>query len=174
MTNMCNTSLRQGMLPLSQHHAIVTPHFKKANADQTDSRNYRPISNLTFTLKLIERLVCRHLVAFLDREGLLPVHQSAYRKHHSTETAVLKIVSDALLTADRGDVTLLGLVDLSAASDTVYHGILIDRLHTAFGIRGQFSCGLNHLFVCECRLSSSSGHSQLDQCSTVVYHMVVY
>ena len=135
MTDMCNTSLRQVVLPLGQHHAIVTPHLKKANADPTDSRNFRPISILTFTSKLVERLVCRQLVAFLEREGLLPVYQSTYRKHHSTETAVPKIVSHALLAADRGDVTLLGLLDLSAAFDTVAHGILIDRLHTVFGIR---------------------------------------
>ena len=52
ITDMCNTSLRQGMLPLGQHHAIVTPCLKKANADPTDSRNYRPISNLTFTFEV--------------------------------------------------------------------------------------------------------------------------
>ena len=84
----------------------------------------------------MERLVCRQFVAFLEREHLLPIYQSAYRKNHSTETAVLKIVSDALLAADRGDVTLLGFLDLSAAFDTVDHDILIDRLQAAFGIRG--------------------------------------
>ena len=119
------------MLPLSKRHAIATPHLKKANADPTDSRNYRPTSNLTFTSKLVERLVCCQLVAFLEREGLLPTYQLAYQKHHSAETAVLKIVSDALVV-DHDDVTLLGLLDLSAAFDMVDHNILIDRLHTAF------------------------------------------
>ena len=94
-------------------------------------------------------MVCRQLIAyaFLEREGLQPVYQSAYRKHHSTETAVLKIVSDALLAAERGDVTLLGLLDLSAAFDTVDHGILIVRLHTAFGIRGSVLSSINS-FIC--------------------------
>ena len=81
-------------------------------------------------------LVCRQLIAFFEREHLLPTYHSAYRKNHSTETAVLKIVSDALLAADRGDVTHLGLLDLSAAFDTVEHDILIDHLQAAFGIRG--------------------------------------
>ena len=114
----------------------VIPRLKKTNADPTDVKNYRPISNLTFVSKLVERLVCRQLVDFLEKEHLLPVHQSAYRKNHSTETAVLRIISDALLSSDRGDVTLLSLLDLSAAFDTVDHDILIDRLQTSFGVRG--------------------------------------
>ena len=60
-----------------------------------------------------------------------------------TETAVLKIVSDALPAADHGEVTVLGLPDLSAAFDTVDHTILIDRLCTAFGIRGSVLSWIN-------------------------------
>ena len=52
--------------------------------------------------------------------------QSVYRRVHSTETAVLKIISDALMAANQGDVTLLGMLDLSATFDTVDHSILID------------------------------------------------
>ena len=80
--------------------------------------------------------VCRQLTAFLDRHRLLPDLQSAYRRQHSTETAILKVVSDILQAADSGKVTLLGLLDLSAASDTVDHAILLDRLDVSFGIRG--------------------------------------
>ena len=82
--------------------------------------------------KIVERLVCRQLVAFLEQHGLLPSLQSAYRKHHLMETAVLKVISDVLLAADRGDVMLLGLLDLSASFDTVDHEILITRLQTSF------------------------------------------
>ena len=63
--------------------------------------------------------------------------QSAYRRHHSTETAVLKIVSDILCAADRGDATCLCLLEMSAAFDTVDHDILVERLEKAFGLRGQ-------------------------------------
>ena len=66
-----------------------------------------------------------------------PSLQYAYRKHHSTETAVLKVVSDVLLAADRGDVMLLGRLDLSVAFDTVDHEILINRLQISFGICGK-------------------------------------
>ena len=58
--------------------------------------------------------------------------QSAYRKYHSTETAVLTVVSDVLLAADRGDVTLLSVHDLSAEFDTCDYEILINLLQTSF------------------------------------------
>jgi len=76
--------------------------------------------------KVVESLVCVQVTAFLP----------AYRKHHSTETAVLKIVLDILQTANNGKVTLLGLLDMSAAFDTVDHDILLDRLNKSFGISG--------------------------------------
>jgi len=109
---MCNASLQQGCLPLSQHRAVVTPRLKKAGLDEADVKNYRPISNLTFMSKIVERLVCRQLVTFLQKHNLLPTHQSAYRRQHSTETAILKIVSDLFLACDRGQVSLLALLDL--------------------------------------------------------------
>lgn len=64
---------------------------------------------------LVERFVCRQLVAFLETEWFFSAYQFAYWKHDTTETAVLKVVSDALLASDRGDGTLLGLLNLSTA-----------------------------------------------------------
>ena len=133
---MCNASLHEGMLPTSQRGAVVTPRLKKSGSDQADICNYRPISNLTF-MSVVERLVCRQLVAYLEQNGLLPELQSAYRRRHSTETVVLKMVTDFLLAADRGDVTLLSLLDLSAAFDTVDYDILINRLYHSFGLRDK-------------------------------------
>ena len=86
--------------------------------------------------KIVERLVCQQLVSYLEVNQLLPKHQSAYRKFHSTETAVLKLVSDILLAADGAEVTLLGLLDLSAAFDTVDHDILLNPLQKSFGLGG--------------------------------------
>jgi len=74
-------------------------------------------------------LLNRQLVAYLVQNGLLSESQSAYRRGHSTETAVVKTVSDFLLATDLGEVTLLSLLDMSAAFDTVDHDILIQRLH---------------------------------------------
>ena len=86
--------------------------------------NYRPISNLTFLSIVVERLVCCQLVDFLDVNELLPKLQSAYRNHHFMKTEVLKVISNAMLVADRDEVILLCLLDLSAAIDMVNHDIL--------------------------------------------------
>ena len=56
LVDICNALLQQGMLPPSQRHATIMPRIKKPKADPTDVKNYRPILNLTFSSKLIERL----------------------------------------------------------------------------------------------------------------------
>ena len=61
--------------------------------------------------------------------GLYPIAQSAYRENHSTETALLKVKNDILLNMNKQHVTLLVLLDLSAAFDTVDHGILLEALN---------------------------------------------
>jgi len=95
-----------------------------------------PVCVRQIFLSLIERGVAlaSQLNDYLMANNLLPRFQSAYRKGHSTETAVLRVWSDFLTAADRRHVTLLGLLDLSAAFDCVDHVILLRRLHSAFGL----------------------------------------
>ena len=116
--------------------ALVHPLLKKSNLDKSELKNFRPISNLTFLSKLIERAVCSQLTLFLESNDLLPHVQSAYRHGHSTETALLKVYSDLADAVDRGEVTLLGLLDLSSAFDTVDYDILLHRLKLTHGISG--------------------------------------
>jgi hypothetical protein len=134
---MCNASLQEGRLPDSQKAAVITPILKKSNADPDELKNYRPISNLTFISKVIERIVAEQVTRHLNESNLMPPLQSAYRSHHSTETAIVKVLSDILEAVDAGKVTLLGLLDLSAAFDTVDHSILLQRLQTSFGMDGK-------------------------------------
>jgi hypothetical protein len=115
LTVMINRSLNQGCLPASQKHAVVCPLLKKSTLDATELKNYRPVSNLSFTSKLVERIVSEQLVQYLNENSLMPRLQSAYRRHHSKETKQLQALSDIFAATDKQCVTLLGLLDLSAA-----------------------------------------------------------
>ena len=66
----------------------------------------------------------------------MPKTQSSYRKYHSTETAVTRVYNDLLRAADRGQVSALCLLDLTAAFDTIDHELLLLRLERQFGLRG--------------------------------------
>ena len=143
ITHKCNQSLLEGQLPLSQRHATITPIVKKPGLDCKDVKNYRPISNLTYMSKFVERLVCKQVTSFLEENNLLPRHQSGFRARHSTETAVLKVMSDIMAAADDGRVTLLRLLDMSAAFDTVDHHILLQRLKSSVGLTNcSFAVGV--------------------------------
>jgi hypothetical protein len=136
VTMMCNRSLQEGYLPASQKTALVMPLIKKDGLDPAVLKNYRPVSNLSFISKLVERVVSKQVNAFLEHTDSIPSHQSAYRPFHSTETALLKVINDLAVAADGGQVSLLSLLDLSAAFDTVDHDILIKRLQNKHGIDG--------------------------------------
>ena len=136
LTAMVNTSQREGRLPSSHKHAVVTSLLKKTGLDQDELKNNRPVSNLTFVSKLAERMVSSRLVSHINAHGLMPQLQSAYRRHHSTETTLLKVLADIYSAIDRQQVTLLGLLNLSAAFDCVDHDILLRRLRHTLGICG--------------------------------------
>jgi len=85
----------------------------------------------------VERAVASRLVTYLNANGVMPPLQSAYRRHHSTETTLLKLLSDVYGAIDCQQVVLLGLLDLSAAFDCVDHEILLSRLRYRFGLRGS-------------------------------------
>ena len=78
LTRMCNMSIREGSIPSSQTTAIVTPRLKKAGLDATDMQNFRPISNLSFMSKVVERIVASQLLAYLNSNSLLPKLQSGF------------------------------------------------------------------------------------------------
>jgi hypothetical protein len=103
--------------PLAFRSTEISPILKKNSLDPAVVSNYRPISYLSYLSKLLDRAIKGQLLARLDGNGSLPECQSAYRTCHSTESALLKISSDALAAADVGMLTRLGLLDLSVAFD---------------------------------------------------------
>ncbi len=125
---MVNASLLSGTFPNSLKTTVVKPLLKKRNLDNTMFSNYRPISNLPFIGKIIEKVVFNQLNKYLNSNGYLDNFQSGIRAHHSTETALINIINDIRLNSDTGKLMVLVLLDLSAAFDTVDHNILLERL----------------------------------------------
>ena len=106
--------------------------------DPAGVRSFRSISNLSVMPKLLDCLVAKQLVEWLSSlYGLFRLSmQSAYRALHSTETAMLRVLSDILKTIDAGNLAVLALFDTSVAFDTVDHTTLLQRLKTTYGLVG--------------------------------------
>ena len=102
--------------------------------DNNQLSNYCPISNLSLMSKIIERVVKSRFMVHLCSSNLLNPHQSAYCKHHSTETALLYIYDHLVNAIGSQKLYCLCLLDLSAAFDTIDHNILLDHLSSLFGI----------------------------------------
>ena len=135
LTKLVNESLQTGEFPDNLKKALVIPLLKKSSLEPIP-RNYRPISNLPFVGKLMERCVIDQLMEHIHANNLMETLQLAYRSHHSTETALLKVKTDICKVMDNHEVMCLVLLDLSAAFDTVDHKILLERLENYFRITG--------------------------------------
>ena len=136
LTNLINTSLTSGTFAKSWKNALISPLLKKVTAPPSVD-NLRPISNLQFVSKLVEKAAMQQLIAHCHQNCPLPSHQSAYRQNYSTETALLKIHSDIMQALDQGNIALMILLDMSAAFDTVDHAVLLEILNTKYGVSGS-------------------------------------
>ena len=114
----------------------TTTILKKPTLDPDILQHYKPVSNLPFIVKVLKKVVYTRIERHLVSNGLHEELQSAYRRSHSTETALLKGQSDILESLDNGRVTVLVMLHLSAAFDTLDHGILLHRFENLFGISG--------------------------------------
>ena len=130
---MCNLSLSTGRFPSTFKKAVVCPIFKSGNKDQPN--NYRPISLLSVLSKILEKVVNRRVIKYLESNKLLSDFQFGFRENKSTEDAVLALTSTVVSYLDKGDKCLGVFLDLQKAFDTVSIKILLTRLENV-GIRG--------------------------------------
>ena len=136
LANIVNISLLSGVFAKEWKTALLYPLIKKSGLDVIKS-NYRPISNLSFISRLVEKVAINQLVQHADYHDLTPHHQAAYKKNHSCETSLLRLINDALWAMEQQQATILVVTDLSAAFDTVDHDILLSVLDKRFGLQGN-------------------------------------
>jgi len=132
--HLCNMPIQSGTLPAILKQARVLPQLKKQTLDPGSWIRTlpvpidRPISILSYLSKVIERVVARRSTVHISDSHLLPAQQYAYRAFHSTETAVLSVRCDLMCAIDIGQLSLLVLLHLCAAFDTVDHSMLLKVL----------------------------------------------
>ena len=136
ITNIVNLSMSSGEMPHNLKEAIILPLIKKALLDPEIFKHFRPVSNLSFLSKLVEKVVAVRFKSHITVNKLDDPFQSAYKENHSTETALVRVHNDILRALDNHEAVLLVLLDLSAAFDTVDHRILLDTLSLRFGVKG--------------------------------------
>ena len=131
LTHIFNLTFQSELIPDSL--ALVTPIYK-ANENFL-FENYRPILVLTCFSKLLERLMYKRLISFINKHLILSKHQFGFRKNHSTDHAIIELTDNITKAMDEGKYTIGIFLDLSKAYDTVNHQILLNKLEH-YGIRG--------------------------------------
>ena len=137
IANLANISFTEGMFPTRYKKAQVTPLLKKDGMDPESVSSYRPISNLNTISKILEKLFMACHKPHISRSNNFHIFQSAYRRYHSTETALLKILDDVYFSIEAKQTTCLAALDLSAVFDTIDHETLIRRLRSSFGVEDE-------------------------------------
>jgi len=134
---LANLSFSEGRFPALFIQATVTPLIKGHSLDKSVPFNYRPISNLNFISKVLERLFLCHFQSHILKYPNFNSHQSADRPYCSKETSLQLLLNHVYSAADEGKPTLLISLDLSAAFDTVDYSVLLKRLSCSFGVTGN-------------------------------------
>ena len=184
LCDLVNKSLSTGSVE-GIKDSVIVPLLKKHGLDPDILKNYRPVANLVFLSKLIERVVLKRLDEHMFSQNLHCKYQHGYKKHHSPETLLLRLINDILRGMDCGLATLILLIDLSAAFDTVDIDLLLEILQCEFGVCGvalewfrSFLTGRNQRVLIENTLSSALnvdfGVPQGSVLGPVLFNMYIY
>ena len=133
IADIVNISLGNGKVCQDLKEALLRP-LVKGNLDHNLLPSFRPVSDLSYLSKLIERVVAKQLIRYTETTNQMEPYQSAYREHFSTETALLRVKSDILEAINKKEIMCLIMLDLSAAFDSLEHSLILTHLKYRFGI----------------------------------------
>ena len=122
LTSIFNKSFSTGIFPDGLKISLITPVYK--NEDKSLSSNYRPVAVLSCFLKILEKIMYKRLIDYIEKRNILYDEQYGFRKNHSTEMAIIVLTNKLTDTIDEGKLTAGIFLDLSKAFDTVDHSII--------------------------------------------------
>ena len=125
ITQIFNQTFLTGNIPLELKMALVTLIYK--SNEENKFENYRPISVITFFAKILDKIMYKRLINFVEKNNILSEHQNGFRKNRSTELAIIEFIDKITKAIDKGEYTIGIFLDLSKAFDTINHNILILR-----------------------------------------------
>ena len=167
-TRIINLSLATCEMSAVLKCAMLQPFLKKPTSDHKVFANFRPVSNFKYISKVIEKAVAAQLNDHLACNNLHAPFQSAYTVCHSTESALMKVHKDIMISLDNGNSVILVLLDLSGYFDTVNLDLLLSRLD------GHCSSGSSPMFVVLHSLSLSINLTRRNVTCFLEYHRALF
>jgi len=160
ISSIFNLSLTRGVFPASLKVARVIPIYK--SGERNNVKNYRPISTLPAMSKILEKLMYKRLISFLDANGILCNKQFGFRRNMCTSDAILEFMDYVVASLNSKQTLLSVFLDLSKAFDTVDHAVLMSKLNH-LGVRGVLSCWFQS-YVSDRRQHVAIGDCVSDEC----------